>query len=68
MSHDDTKCMFVDFLNKMHKSSQSCSLLVNNLTNIVIPTYFKFIQMPSIDTKFGIFYNPNIYLMNHCRE
>jgi hypothetical protein len=29
-------------------------LSMNSFTNIIIPTYFQFIQVPIIETKFGI--------------
>ena len=32
------------------------TFFMNKLTNIVIPTYVHFIQMPTIETKFGIIY------------
>jgi hypothetical protein len=41
------------------------ALLKIKSINIVIPTYFEFIQMPIIKTKIGIFMHPYIYVMQY---
>ena len=33
------------------------TLFMKKFTNMVIPSYFQFIQMPIIETEFGIFCN-----------
>ena len=55
MDHDDMGLNYIIDCIQCHVVTFLVTLLMNNFTGTLTPTQFKFIQMPIIEKKFGIF-------------